>query len=50
MSETPGYKAIENFKSINNSLAEFKVPSNFGKKSKQKILTEEKYIEVRKIC
>lgn len=51
MAETPGSRAIENLKTLENAVAEFKKPSADAvrKKGKPKILTEEKYIEASRI-
>ncbi|XP_055844887.1 splicing factor ESS-2 homolog [Episyrphus balteatus] len=45
MDESPGSKALQNMKSLSNSLVEFKKPTIPKKRNKPKILTEEKYIE-----
>lgn len=47
MGNKPGEMALEAFKKMNSKISVFKVPlAPQSKKSKMKILTEEKYIEV----
>lgn len=47
MSTKPGEKALEAIKKLNSEVSLFKVPRTpRTKKTKMKILTEEKYIEV----
>lgn len=47
MGNKPGEMALEAFKKLNSKISVFKVPlAPQGKRSKMKILTEEKYIEV----
>lgn len=48
MSEKPGEKALEAMKKMSNEVVAFKIPQlPRTKKNQMKILTEEKYIEVR---
>lgn len=48
MSEKPGEKALEAMKKMSNEVVAFKIPQlPKTKKNQMKILTEEKYIEVR---
>lgn len=44
--KSPGSKALQNMKTMSNSLVQFKKPTIPKKHKKPKILTEEKYIEV----